>query len=67
VNAARFSDDVAWSAAVDVDGTTVLVRAEGESWAILAPSGADSGDAMAAARRLHALLGTKTSDWDQDR
>jgi len=28
---------------------------------------AEGSDEMAAARRLHAALGTKTEEWDQDR
>jgi hypothetical protein len=62
-----FGDDLGWCAAVDVEGTTVLVSAREESWTILAPADGDPGDAMQAARRLHGLLGEKTADWDQDR
>src|SRR5262245_497260 len=62
-----FGDDLEWSAAVDVEGTTVLASARGETWTIFAPEDADPGDAMQAARRLHGWLGEKGSDWDLDR
>ena len=52
---------------VDVRGTTVLVRALGESWEILAPAGADLSDAMSAARRLHGWVGSAPEGWDLDR
>jgi hypothetical protein len=64
---AAFADDIAWSASVVLDGTRVFVRCDGEEWAILAPPDGPLGDAMQAARRLHALLGTRSEDWDQDR
>ncbi len=62
-----FGDDLGWCAAIDLDGTTVLASARGGTWAILAPSDGDPGDAMHAARRLHGLLGEKGADWDLDR
>jgi len=62
-----FGDDLGWCAAVDVDGTTVLISAREETWPILGPEDTDPGDAMQAARRLHGWLGEKGSDWDLDR
>ena len=62
-----FGDEMGWSAAVEVDGTTVLASARGDTWGILSPADVDPSDGMAAARRLHALLGEKGEDWDQDR
>lgn len=67
VPASTFGDEEGWQAAVEIEGTAVLVAARGETWTILAPPDADPGDAMQAARRLHGLLGEKTEDWDEDR
>ena len=57
----------AWGARVTCDGTDVLVAAEGGRWSISAAPGTDVADAMAVARRLHGLLGTRDGDWDLDR
>lgn len=62
-----FRDQEGWSARVTLEGTTVLIRAEGEHWAIYGPAGADEAEVMFAARKLHGLLGEQREDWDLDR
>jgi len=57
----------AWRARVEVDGTPVLISAQGETWSIHAEAGVDLGDAMSVARRLHGLLGAAAEGWDLDR
>ena len=64
---AAFRDGEGWAARVTVDDTEVLVRGEGTRWGIYAPVGADAGDTMMAARRLHGLLGERDAGWDLDR
>jgi hypothetical protein len=54
-----------WAAQVSVDGTALLLRADGERWSIYAR--ADEEDAMLAARKLHGLIGEKSEGWDLDR
>jgi hypothetical protein len=56
-----------WAAAVHLDDTWVLVRAQGERWEVLAPAGTDPSEAALAARRLHGLLGALAEGWDLDR
>lgn len=62
-----FGGDDRWAARVEVDGTALLVRGDEARWAIYLPPGADDGDAMHAARKLHGLLGEQGDGWDLDR
>jgi hypothetical protein len=57
----------AWTARVDLDGTTLFLRAAGTVWDVLVAPGADLSVAMSTARRLHGLLGEKGEGWDDDR
>jgi hypothetical protein len=57
----------AWAALVDVDGTELILRGGGDGWEIAASVGAEAGESMFAARRLHALLGALSEGWDDDR
>ena len=56
-----------WLARVSVDDTDLLVRADGHSWAILAPGESDASDTALAARKLHGLIGAFAEGWDLDR
>ena len=60
-----FLDEGGWSARIELDGSTLLVRAREGRWTIYAAPGAD--DAMHAARRLHGLIGATADGWDLDR
>jgi hypothetical protein len=57
----------AWAALVDLDGTELVLRGGGDAWSIAAGVGADAGEGMFAARRLHGLLGAMSEGWDDDR
>jgi hypothetical protein len=57
----------AWAAHVELAGTALLVRSDGERWSIHAPAGSDEAEATLAARKLHGLLGEQADDWDLDR
>jgi hypothetical protein len=57
----------AWAALVDLDGTELLLRGGGDAWQVAARMGADAGEGMFAARRLHGLLGALSESWDDDR
>jgi hypothetical protein len=56
-----------WAASVELAGTALLVRGDGERWSILAPAGSDEAEATWAARKLHGLIGEQADDWDLDR
>jgi hypothetical protein len=57
--------DGGWSARVELDGATLLLRARDGRWTIYAAP--DSEDAMLPARRLHGLIGGTADGWDLDR
>ncbi len=63
----RASEQDDWFARVRFEGTEVLLRSEGQRWAVFAPDGTDDADAMMAARDLHGVLGTLNAGWDLDR
>ncbi len=58
-------DPGGWSARVELDGSVLLLRARGGRWTIYAAPGETDG--MAAARRLHGLIGATADGWDLDR
>jgi hypothetical protein len=64
---AELGSAAAWAALVDVDGTELILRGGGDGWEIAALFGAEAGESMFAARRLHALLGAVSEGWDDDR
>ena len=56
-----------WRVRVEEEGTSLLLRAEGDEWAIFAPLGADPADAALFARKLHGQLAALAEGWDLDR
>jgi hypothetical protein len=58
-------DGDGWTARVELDGSALLVQARGARWTIYAAAGETDG--MAAARRLHGLIGAQSEGWDLDR
>ncbi len=56
-----------WRARVELDGTPLYVRGDGDRWSIAAPPTVDEAEAALQARRLHGLLGAIGEGWDLDR
>jgi hypothetical protein len=57
--------EAGWTARVELDGSALLLQARGTRWTIYAAPG--ESDGMAAARRLHGLIGEQSEGWDLDR
>lgn len=58
-----FRDPGGWSARIELDASHLVLRARDGRWTIYAAAGEHDG--MAAARRLHGLIGTGGDDDDR--
>jgi uncharacterized heparinase superfamily protein len=56
-----------WRVRLEEDGTSLLLRADGDAWSIFAPAGADPDDAALLARKVHGKLAALADGWDLDR
>jgi hypothetical protein len=56
-----------WRVRLEQDGTSLLLRADGDEWSIHAPAGADPDDAALLGRKLHGQLAALAEGWDLDR
>ena len=56
-----------WRVRLEEDGTSLLLRADGDAWSIYAPVGADPDDAALLARKVHGQLAALADGWDLDR